>query len=200
MTLKECTIDNCTAKVIARGWCSKHYTRWQRNGDPLNPGTYQKFTGVEFDDLVDRTQGPESCWPWIGPLDDQGYGRWRPNGKSDYAHRQAWRQAVGEPPARGSGYVLDHTCHIPDDCAKGNDCAHRRCCNPAHLRLTTQKENASWERSSRNRDGMKSGLPCTVSDCGRIGVETGLCTGHVSRKRIHGDVFAHIPLGPARLG
>lgn len=29
-----CSIDDCTAPVWARGWCQKHYTRWQRHGDP----------------------------------------------------------------------------------------------------------------------------------------------------------------------
>lgn len=29
-----CTIDGCKGKQLARGWCAKHYTRWQRFGDP----------------------------------------------------------------------------------------------------------------------------------------------------------------------
>lgn len=28
-----CKIDGCDARVKARGWCSGHYSRWQRNGD-----------------------------------------------------------------------------------------------------------------------------------------------------------------------
>lgn len=31
----ECSIEGCEGAVFARGWCSKHYTRWQRHGDPL---------------------------------------------------------------------------------------------------------------------------------------------------------------------
>ena len=27
-----CAIDDCGRRVKARGWCSKHYLRWQRNG------------------------------------------------------------------------------------------------------------------------------------------------------------------------
>lgn len=30
-----CTIDGCDKEVLARGWCSKHYWRWKRSGDPL---------------------------------------------------------------------------------------------------------------------------------------------------------------------
>lgn len=30
-----CSIDDCESPKFARGWCSKHYSRWQRHGDPL---------------------------------------------------------------------------------------------------------------------------------------------------------------------
>lgn len=32
--MKLCTIDDCERPGIARGWCSKHYERWRRTGDP----------------------------------------------------------------------------------------------------------------------------------------------------------------------
>jgi hypothetical protein len=30
-----CTVDDCCGKQLARGWCSLHYQRWKRHGDPL---------------------------------------------------------------------------------------------------------------------------------------------------------------------
>lgn len=36
-----CTIDGCTNKQNARTWCSKHYSRWQRYGDPLAEVRYR---------------------------------------------------------------------------------------------------------------------------------------------------------------
>lgn len=29
-----CSIEGCGNPHEARGWCPKHYMRWQRNGDP----------------------------------------------------------------------------------------------------------------------------------------------------------------------
>ena len=46
----ECKIKNCDRKHIARGWCTMHYIRWRRTGEPgeANPrkkpnGTYAKY-------------------------------------------------------------------------------------------------------------------------------------------------------------
>jgi hypothetical protein len=30
-----CKIEDCGKSAFCRGWCSQHYTRWQRHGDPL---------------------------------------------------------------------------------------------------------------------------------------------------------------------
>jgi 5-methylcytosine-specific restriction endonuclease McrA len=30
-----CSITDCGSPLVARGWCSKHYTRWKRYGDPV---------------------------------------------------------------------------------------------------------------------------------------------------------------------
>jgi len=31
----ECSIPDCNKPTFCRGWCSAHYSRWQRHGDPL---------------------------------------------------------------------------------------------------------------------------------------------------------------------
>ena len=33
--MKVCSIEGCNNKILARGWCNKHYLRWKNNGDPL---------------------------------------------------------------------------------------------------------------------------------------------------------------------
>lgn len=35
MSDRACAIPDCTGSVYSRGWCSIHYWRWHRHGDPL---------------------------------------------------------------------------------------------------------------------------------------------------------------------
>lgn len=39
-----CKIDGCEQESRGRGWCSKHWSRWKNNGDPLKV----KKSGVDF--------------------------------------------------------------------------------------------------------------------------------------------------------
>lgn len=38
----ECTVDGCTAAHVARGYCRKHWRKWQLYGDPLGNGKIGK--------------------------------------------------------------------------------------------------------------------------------------------------------------
>lgn len=35
MAEKVCAVDGCEKGVLARGWCTMHYNRWKKHGDPL---------------------------------------------------------------------------------------------------------------------------------------------------------------------
>lgn len=48
----ECSIEGCTNKELARGWCAMHYTRWSRGGEP---GTAERRRGVN------RTSPDQPC-------------------------------------------------------------------------------------------------------------------------------------------
>lgn len=85
-----------------------------------------------FNAKVDRSGGPDACWPWTGAKHVFGYGRLTIRSRvtgawtQETAHRIALWQETGSPP---SDFVL-HSCDNP--------C----CCNPAHLREGTAKDNA----------------------------------------------------------
>lgn len=53
-TRKPCSIDDCTNPAIARGWCTAHWTRWKRHGDPLGGGTPRQ-------PMPDRCTADEDC-------------------------------------------------------------------------------------------------------------------------------------------
>ena len=78
----------------------------------------------EFWDNVDRSGGPDACWPWTGSLHQQGYGRVSVFGKRLRAHRVAFLLAYGYMPAN----VL-HECDNPP------------CCNPECLRDGSHADN-----------------------------------------------------------
>jgi hypothetical protein len=78
---------------------------------------------------VDRSGGPDACWPWTGPVNKGGYGQIQRNGKTIGVHRAAYEIAHGEIP---EGMSVCHNC-------PGGD--NPRCCNEGHLWLGTHREN-----------------------------------------------------------
>lgn len=68
MSKSTCSIDGCNNKVVARGWCNKHYLRWANHGDPLGgrPGP-----SVHVSEVVDGSKCCSSCGRWK-PLDQFG--------------------------------------------------------------------------------------------------------------------------------
>ncbi len=88
------------------------------------------------------------CWLWTGEIDRYGYGCFGIGSKADgtrrkaKAHRVTYAALRGEIPA---GLLTDHVCHTvavdAGGCPGGNACLHRRCCNPWHLEMVTNREN-----------------------------------------------------------
>ena len=87
---------------------------------------------ARFWSKVDRSGGPETCWPWRASGNGRGYGHFsigRTPGTMAYAHRVAWVLSYGPIP---EGLEVCHNC-------PGGD--NPRCVNPAHLWLGTHLEN-----------------------------------------------------------
>jgi hypothetical protein len=88
---------------------------------------------------VDKSAGPDACWPWLGAKTPLGYGRWSDSG---YAHRITLSLASG-----ATGRVAMHTCDSPS------------CVNPAHLRWGSHRENSQdMVDKARSTRGEKHGL------------------------------------------
>lgn len=92
---------------------------------------FDDVTKERFWSKADKSGGPDACWPWMAALNDKGYGhftlkRFEANGSR--AHRISVLLSGRDIP---EGMVVDHVCK------------NRRCVNPSHLRVVTQKENVT---------------------------------------------------------
>lgn len=50
MTKSTCTINECTGAILARGWCRKHYRRWQTHGTPYYVTKFEKVAADTLED------------------------------------------------------------------------------------------------------------------------------------------------------
>lgn len=111
---------------------------------------------ARFKSHVDRSSGLNSCWLWTAFRDKRGYGTTYWRGKRGLkAHRVAYEIAFGLIPA---GLFVIHSCDNPS------------CCNPAHLRVGTPRDNArdmvSRGRQARGERNGQSKL--SISDVLKI--------------------------------
>ena len=96
---------------------------------------------ARFWSKVDR-RGPDECWPWTAAKRDNGYGVLSVDGRLTSPHRFALEL---------SGVALGtlHALH---------SCDRRDCCNPAHLRPGTPKENGA-DKVARGRCNRGESVP-----------------------------------------
>ena len=123
----KCKVGDCGSKHVALGFCSKHYERNRRHGDPLAGGS---FYGANHRLLeVALAYDGDDCLEWTGGKLTNGYGTIRIIGKTKLVHRVICEAVNGAPPS--PGHEAAHSC------GRGA----QSCITKRHLRWATPIEN-----------------------------------------------------------
>lgn len=128
------TSSDQTSGLRSRGYGVRVPTRPQET----DPAWAERFWA-----RIDRSAGPGACWPWLKGKSN-GYGSLLFRGAVTYSHRVACILTHGDPP--------------PDRQQALHGCDNRICCNPAHLRWGTPRENFDEAVERRRIDPVRNGL------------------------------------------
>jgi hypothetical protein len=131
--MRTCTMGGCDNKYDALGYCSKHYRRFKKHGDPnlvlrLGNPIYKSLDDYFKENTKHVNNG---CILWTKSLYKTGYGhvgrtRWSKKYKITTAHRLSYFHYKGDIP---EGLQVLHKCDV------------RNCVNSEHLFLGTHTDN-----------------------------------------------------------
>lgn len=130
--MKLCKVENCNEKHRGLGFCNVHYLRYIRRGttDLVRHVTFEERFKNSY--KINKDNG---CWEWTKSLGSHGYAHTANKGKNLRGHRVSYKLYIGKIP---KGKLVLHKCD------------NRKCVNPEHLFLGTQKDNM-LDMSKKNR-------------------------------------------------
>jgi len=128
-----CSIESCEREIHELRLCRRHYYSARCRGElPAEERFFAK---------VDKT---DTCWNWTAYLNEDGYSKFRLNGKHRFGHRVAYEWFVVPIP---DGLTIDHLCR------------NRKCVNPSHLEVVTHKENVLRGTAPSAQHAVKTHCP-----------------------------------------
>ena len=134
--MKKCSVLSCDRDSFQKGFCSRHYYRWAKYGDPHITKQVQ-FHGLTVEERFWKyVKKTPDCWEWVGSK-MQNYGMLNVGGKPKLASRLSWEIHYGPIPANK---MVLHKCDNPS------------CTNPEHLYIGNQFNNMAdmWNRGRAN--------------------------------------------------
>lgn len=195
MIHRTCKIRGCGAKLIARGWCHKHYKRWQTHGTPNFTKFFMPPRGAINKFLAGIPVSGTGCITWPFMKNNKGYACLNVKSGSRLVSRLLCKKRNGAPPT--TRHQAAHSC--------GN--GHLACVAPWHLSWKTRKENmADTKIHGTHRFGEQApgGAKLTTPDVRQIrkllrreisqqviGTMFGVSQGAISRIK-RGLLWAHI--------
>jgi hypothetical protein len=165
--MRVCSVKDCGLPVLARGWCTAHYQRWRRHGDPLAGGTRRRtalalvpcsYQGCERmarrGNTICKVHQHHEWRQAQGPCSVEGCSRQAGARGLCEAHYQRWRA--------GKDWQAD----IPERMKRGSACLVEGCQRPVYARGYCVMHLQRWH---------KSGDP---GPAGRVKAESGV--GNIS--------------------
>lgn len=147
MPKRICSVKDCDRPHYGRGFCSLHWDRWSRHGDPLvRRGAANGELMAWLRDAVQTRDRSTGCWEWPFARRALGHGYIEYEGHNYTAHAVAL--ILSGSPRPGRLHAL-HSCDNPP------------CCNPAHLRWGTDADNRS-DSVQRHRTPRGENHSCTT--------------------------------------